>query len=544
MRTNILRHVAVALGLSFCAVAPTAMAQSNYAAPSKWSNFNAPQQSSSSVFRTVSTGETLSAPVQDAMSSGSTIIQNQMSHQAAPVMNAPMAHAPMQHAPMQHAPMQHAPMVQSSMGAPGCAPCQNNGGVSYGSPYAQAVQSPWTGSAPTTTYHSPVGSYGAPTCNAHGYSGRSTHGRRSLAGRRGGLLSGNLGGGRGPINPYFGGASLLFWDLEENSDRTLLVDDAGGFKRLGTAGVGPDSHTGFNVHGGRYLNNGCQALDFGYLYFDPDRSERLFTGLGGSYRAALPAFRDVTSNTDLDGDGTNESVYDVSSIDADGFRVRRDLRIQGLEANLVTFGLMGARRLGSCGYGGSAGPLVRPSQNRVQIQTSHGFRWFQLEDELEFAGNVDGVDGYQPADAFYNVDTENNLYGYQFGSKLTYCLNSRLNLNVGGKIGIYGNDVTVRQRITDNGGLAYLSASGTDDVNTRESDTVFSALGELDLGLGYRVNNAWTVTGGYRMLTACGVATSTGSIINDFTSLDSVGAVNADDCIILHGGYVGLQYNW
>jgi hypothetical protein len=116
-------------------------------------------------------------------------------------------------------------------------------------------------------------------------------------------------------------------------------------------------------------------------------------------------------------------------------------------------------------------------------------------------------------------------------------------LNVGGKVGIYGNDVNVRQRLGTQTNLAYFTAAGTDDVLTDNDDTALSALAELDLGLGYRLNNAWTVTGGYRMISACGVATAPGSTA-DFTSLDSVGAVNADDCLLLHGGYVGLQYNW
>ena len=60
---------------------------------------------------------------------------------------------------------------------------------------------------------------------------------------------------------------------------------------------------------------------------------------------------------------------------------------------------------------------------------------------------------------------------------------------------------------------------------------------------GSMAGNAWSVRGGYRMLSACGVATAT-SIPGEYTSLETAGAVNADDCVIVHGGYVGLEYNW
>ena len=45
------------------------------------------------------------------------------------------------------------------------------------------------------------------------------------------------------------------------------------------------------------------------------------------------------------------------------------------------------------------------------------------------------------------------------------------------------------------------------------------------------------------MISACGVATAT-DIPGEYTSLASANAVNADDCVIVHGGYVGLDYNW
>jgi hypothetical protein len=176
--------------------------------------------------------------------------------------------------------------------------------------------------------------------------------------------------------------------------------------------------------------------------------------------------------------------------------------------------------------------------------TSHGFRWFQAKDELELAYNVDTVAGYQADDLYENVKVENNLYGYQFGGRLSYCLNHRLNLNVGGKVGIYGNHAEMRHRVGTLTDVAYRTGVPGDLIDTKSSDTVLATLGELDLGLGYRISCAWSIRGGYRLLGMSGVATSVDSLPTDYYSVASSGRVHADDSYILHGGYAGLEYNW
>ena len=107
-----------------------------------------------------------------------------------------------------------------------------------------------------------------------------------------------------------------------------------------------------------------------------------------------------------------------------------------------------------------------------------------------------------------------------------------------------GNHARYRQRIGTETNLAYLTSAGVDDVYTSDSKAFVSTLGEMDLGLGYRVTNAWSIRGGYRLLSACGVATAPGSIATDYSTLAASSRVRADDCIILHGGYVGIDFNW
>jgi hypothetical protein len=85
---------------------------------------------------------------------------------------------------------------------------------------------------------------------------------------------------------------------------------------------------------------------------------------------------------------------------------------------------------------------------------------------------------------------------------------------------------------------------GTDLIDTKSTDNVLATLGELDLGLGYRLGCAWSLRGGYRLLGMTGVATAVDSLPGSYYSVASSGQVHADDSYILHGGYLGLEYNW
>ena len=416
---------------------------------------------------------------------------------------------------MMHSP---APVSVHQSGEYGCAPCQQ-------SQLSQAVSAPWAGS-------------------------QISH----------------VAAARPELAPYFGSANLLFFTLEDNSHRFIATGLGSDFS---TSLVSPDASTGFDVSIGRYLD--CNRFGFGVTYLNWDPSSEVFSrsAPAGTIRSANLGLNGISIDA---GSGVGE-VYDIidgtdpNYSGATGIRLTRDLDFQGIEANLYSFGLMGAQRaaypgcgpqgifgrfltgigLGGHGRGttGASGPLVRTNTGRVRVVTSHGFRWFQADDSLEIAYNTEDTGGaYDAADLFENIDVENNLYGYQFGGRLTYCLSNRMNLNIGGKFGIYGNDAELRYRVGTRNTLAYINGDTSQVIDTEASDTVLATLGELDLGLGYRVNNAWTVRGGYRLLGLNGVATSVDSIPTDFTSVANAGKLNANDSYLIHGGYVGLEYNW
>jgi hypothetical protein len=413
------------------------------------------------------------------------------------------------------------------------------------SPYAQAMSSPWEGDS----------SCGGQACGDGNYESYAS----------------GFGGGRPDLFPWFGGANILFFTLQEGQGRAIASGLNSPFR---TSDLDPSDRVGFDVSLGRYIGCGRYGLGVRFFQWHPDAES--ITSAGSDIRAAQPQYRDAL----LDLGSGSENVYDhidgetaatstgTPALDG-GYQVRmtRELNFYGIELNLFSFGLMGAQRAAYAGcapashglgaglglghgrgLGGAAGPLVRSNSGRTRITTSHGIRYLRITDETNIAYGVDttsdGVNRDGRVTIFDDLDTENELLGYQFGGMLTYCLGNRLDLNIGGKFGIYGNRATMEHRLGTDTQVAYLTAGGVDNIDTRSTDTVLSTLGELDLGLGYRVSRGWTVRGGYRLMGVTGVANAIDSRTVAYNSVADLGQVHADDSYLLHGAYVGANYNW
>ena len=366
-----------------------------------------------------------------------------------------------------------------------------------------------------------------------------------------------------PLRNWFAGGNVLFLDVVDECEQRLLFDvPMPSTTMLDIDDVSPGGGTGYDLFFGRYLGCGQYGLMVNYFNFDPSGEERIVSvPAGGDYRPAMRNWDRISLDTGVVGDATDDQTLYALFDNSTAYRARRDMSFQGIELNLVSFGLGGASRIGfgagddcnSCGpntaCGGACGPLVPGCSGRLQFQTTHGLRWFQFKDAFEFAASQ-AVPGYGTTqdDLYYNVNTENDLFGYQFGSRMNYCLGKKLNLYAGGKFGIYANDVDYRSRIgsTDMPGYvnSYYPSIQGQGVDGIESETVLATLGELDLGLGYRIHNCWSVVGGYRLYGLSGVATATGSISDDLANLSESRQVCADDSMLIHGGYVGLNYNW
>ena len=188
--------------------------------------------------------------------------------------------------------------------------------------------------------------------------------------------------------------------------------------------VDPSATTGFDIQMGRYFDCNRYGLSVGYMLWNPSNERVLRPAAGGIYRPAMPAWNAIEVDPDGIGPLGLDSVYNLFD-GADGYRVSRDMKFQGIEANLSSFGIMGAGRAAYCGgrntpllsrlgrgnckgYGGAGGPFVPNKRGCVQVVTSHGFRWFQVEDDFEFAANINGIGDYQADDMYHNIDIKNN----------------------------------------------------------------------------------------------------------------------------------------
>lgn len=599
MRTKFLRRAAVAVSLSAFALSGNASADNQYSSPSRWNNFRpaldealAAEDAADDLLGGMDSlpAPSLSAPQrQPSMQQGSMSRQavpspsmdqgsyqsspNQMQHDSAMGSAVPSQphysggyppanyDAAPQHMGTQYPgnystmPAPAAPIVGSGYGASSdCQSCQNGVDHTHSSPspYAQAMSSPWDGGESCSD-----GSCG------------------TAAGFGGGL---GAGLSRPALFPWFGGANLLFFNLQEDGGRRVATGLTNDFF---TDQLNPGTNVGYDVSLGRYFGCGQYGLGVTFFQWNPGIVSHTVLGTGpGSIRASQPQYRDALLNFDPTGTGNGgapfgaQSVYDhidgMSGASDGAYQVRmtRDLNFYGLELNLFSFGLMGAQRAAYAGcapghgagaglglghgrgFGGAAGPLVRSNSGRTRITTSHGIRYMRITDETNIAYGIDlnanATDPAGPARVtiFDDLDTENEMLGYQFGGTLTYCLGSRLDLNIGGKFGIFGNRATMRHRLGTDTQVAYLTPGGTDNIDTESSDTVLSTLGELDLGLGCRVTRGWTVRGGYRVMGITGVANAVDSRGFAYTNIPEISQVHADDSYLLHGAYVGAQFNW
>ncbi len=89
--------------------------------------------------------------------------------------------------------------------------------------------------------------------------------------------------------------------------------------------------------------------------------------------------------------------------------------------------------------------MIAPTcSSRCGVSWLAGFRYFRFEDNLAYAASLnDSLISRANDDLYYDVNTTNDLFGFQMGSRLDYCLGRRVNLYGNAKAGIYGNHSTL-----------------------------------------------------------------------------------------------------
>jgi hypothetical protein len=220
----------------------------------------------------------------------------------------------------------------------------------------------------------------------------------------------------------------------------------------------------------------------------------------------------------------------------------------GFDLNNVEINLLGN---GCCGgpFGcGMCGCCMGRAGSPWGFGWLAGFRYINFSEDWSFNSDTtdDQING-DPTELSYNVQLNNNLFGFQLGTGLSYCVTERFTAYVIGKMGIYNNYVTQTQRVFGPGGSAIINNGPfTGDaflVDAEDDDVAFT--GQIDLGGRWAVNDQWSVNFGYRALGLAGVAISETNIQRSgFQNLLGIADTQTDGSFIVHGGYVGATYCW
>jgi hypothetical protein len=395
---------------------------------------------------------------------------------------------------------------------------------------------------------------------------------------------------------FFGGGVLLFNRIDDDNVPLSFADSVYSPDILGTQDARMGVMPGFEVMAGRYFNCGKNAIAATYwgLFSEDEEALRSRT-TGGDYRSRIPfQYVDILDPTLAGPYGMPErGVYDWFDA-AYTHSLRRSSDYHNVEVNLLGFAVgcsarnfnlptagtlfSGTRGHSGCGYCGGAGCgacasscstgcnscgpskfatgpccLTAPAcGSRLNMTWLAGVRYFRFEDNLTYAASLnDSVINRSTDDLYYDVNTTNDLVGFQFGSRLDYCLGKRINAYGNAKMGVYGNHSTYYSRLATDYQTAYLNdgrTPGNPDNGSgwmfNESKTDVAFLSELGAGLGVRVSPKWTATCGYRAVIASGVATSPDNVNTAFANYQDVRDFDNRGTLILHGLNIGALYNY
>ncbi len=494
-------------------------------------------------------------------------------------------------------------MQQAPMAAPGCTSCQSQpvqqyqAPVDYGYQQALAPNVSGCGQAPVSNMYAPGTMAAGPA-----YNGGNAYTGNYGGGFGGGALAGIGLGGRAGLptgaKPWFFGAGALIFNRIDNHNVPLSFRDdsyntdiiTSQSARMGVTG-------GFEASIGRYFNCGKNAIQASYWGLYPTEQTQLNSRvIAGEYASRIPfGYMNMSGTPAAPG-----VPYAVGSWFDNAFahELRRSSSYHNVEVNLLGFAVGGAARNfnmstagtmfsgigggggrsgGACGYCGGAGCgacgggcgtsscgtsskyatgpccLTAPAcGSRLSLSWLGGFRYFHFSDNLQYAASLDdGVINRSPDDLYYIVDTTNNLFGFQLGSRADYCVGKRVNLYGNGKVGIYNNRSRLLTRLgtdTENATLddtrppVNPNNGGEYDFDETKDNVAF--LSELGAGVGLRFSPKWTGTVGYRAVVVSGVATSPDNIRQTFANYNDIIDYNTSSTLILHGLNVGALYNF
>lgn len=407
------------------------------------------------------------------------------------------------------------------------SPSDRAGGAAVSGPTATTpyATSPYLMNDPTSGYGVPQSVYGS--------SVNSFYGDTTGACVDGSCATGQCATGACPIgspcacSPWFGGIYGLVLTRDDDFD-TYLSYESGmpSMPVMKTTDAATEFGGGFETRLGRYLND-CWGVEAVYWGFFPD----------DEYAVAQNAWYagDLASAIRYDGLSYHNGTTAGPLVDWYGspmnpsamHELQRSFEAHNIEINFIR----NPYRRAGC----------------VHFELLAGFRYLNLDDRLRFSSYyANTMYGDDPNDELHHIiDVENHLIGFQIGGRADRYFWNCFGVHIGSKLGIYNNHVQHRQKICGGNGLAYVTATGEDYMIESDKDHV-AFVGELFAGVSYDIGPCWRLTGGYRAISACGVGLATSQFPREreFANLVRSGQIDTSDCLLLHGAYFGVEYNW
>ncbi len=163
------------------------------------------------------------------------------------------------------------------------------------------------------------------------------------------------------------------------------------------------------------------------------------------------------------------------------------------------------------------------------LQFLFGIRYFHLDEELNIDSTVTGV-----GTSFYDIRTENDLYGVQLGLRYKKCCH-KFTCEANAKAGVFGDSMVDRQLVGSEG------ESPVRTVDFGQGHWAF--VGELGTTIGYHLCDCLELVAGGGAIFVDGVALAPDQL--DFTNTPTSGTMlDHSGKLFLYGGHAGIACRW
>jgi hypothetical protein len=172
---------------------------------------------------------------------------------------------------------------------------------------------------------------------------------------------------------------------------------------------------------------------------------------------------------------------------------------------------------------------------RVQGSWLVGVRYFNLAEDFRYSTQSPGG---TPGWMDYFAGASNNMTGVQTGGDLWVCIIPGLHVGTEVKLGMYGNHA---QQLTQIEAFSFV-----EPVIERETSDRVAFVGDFNLTFLWKLNQNWTLRGGYMAMYTDGVALAADNFNAGppFVAGQRTPFINASGDVFYHGLTAGVEWMW